>query len=70
MQWVISMLVLIATFIQMMCAIVDPRRARTDGAKGMGAEDALVYEHPWWRQWRVRSELRSWRDPATSRDIL
>lgn len=70
MQWLLATLVLVGTFIQMLCAAVDLRTARTEAAKWIGAEDALVHEQPWGRRLRVRRELRSWRDPATHRGIV
>lgn len=70
MQWLLATLVLVGTFIQMICAAVDLRTAHTEAAKWIGAEDALVHEQRWWRRIRVRRELRSWRDPATHRGIL
>lgn len=70
MQFAISVLVLVATFIQMLCSAIDLRTARAEGARWMGAEDDLVHEHRWWRQRRVRRELRSWRSPNIHRDIV
>ena len=70
MQFFISLMVLIATFIQMLCSVVDLREARTEAARWIGAEDALVHESPLLRRGRVRRELRSWRDPDIHRGIL
>lgn len=69
MQLLISAIVLAATLIQMGCAVVDLRTARSEAGRWLGAEDELVSEHPWWRQRGVRRELRSWRDPATHQGI-
>ena len=70
MQFLISALVLIATLIQMLCAAIDLRTARSEASSWIGAEDALVREESWWRRRGVRRELRSWRDPETHRGII
>jgi len=65
-QFLVSTLVTVATFIQMLCAVVDLRTARSEEARWLGAEDELVQEHPWRRQRGVRRELRSLARPGNS----
>jgi hypothetical protein len=63
MQWVISVLVLVGTFMQFLLALVELRETKRAGAQWSAAEDALVSEQPIWRRRSTRRELRSWRTP-------
>lgn len=59
----IPFLVLVATCVQTYTSAKEVGAARRDALDWWDAEDQLVAEHRWWwRRWRVRRELRSWRD--------
>ncbi len=67
---VISLIALVATFLQARIAARDAAAERRRAMAWWNAEDALVAEHRfWWRRLRVRRELRSWRDSEVASDI-